>query len=708
MSPATRANQARSNRLVVVGASAGGVDALSRLVDSLPDALPAPIVIAQHLDPARPSHLAEILARESPLPVHSVEEREALTPGTVFVVPSNRHVTITDHHVDVHPDATRRPTPSVDLLLATAATTFGERLIAIILTGAGSDGAAGAHAVKEAGGTVIIQDPATAAFPSMPRSLAPSLVDLSIPVEEMGPALAALLGEPSAEQASADPDLRRLLDRLRTRHGIDFTAYKTPTITRRLWRRVTAIGLPTIAAYLAYLDEHAEEEQRLIADFLIKVTRFFRDPALFARLREDILPDLVATAGHEGRELRLWSAGCATGEEAYSLALLAVEALERVSNPPPVRIFATDLDETALGFARRGIYPAAALADVPDELRAQYFSERDGGCEVAKQVRGLVVFGSHDLAQRAPFPNIDLILCRNVLIYFTPDLQRRALELFAYSLREGGVLVLGKSETTAALDGSFAPIDRGLRLYRRQGLRPALPAGSPPYAKSVPASLAAPMRHLPAMERALRQAEKATSDARGRGDRAEELVRRLPVGIAVINREYDLETINGAARELLGIHGLAVGQDLIHLAQRVPSTALRAGIDAVLAGERAQHLETVVTTESASGETRHLAIACHPDRVGADGAIETALVLVSDDTAGVEAQQISAAAAARSDAETATLRETVERLAAANRQLLSANRELTDNIDRLREHEDDLRQAAAAAQVAAEEIETLN
>ncbi|HEX5990983.1 MAG TPA: CheR family methyltransferase [Thermomicrobiales bacterium] len=697
------ASEAKTDHLIVVGASAGGVEALSQFVGALPADLAAPVVIAQHLDPARPSHLAEILSRQTPLPVRSVEPREALASGTVFVVPSNRHVTITDHHVDVHPDPTRRPTPSVDLLLATAAATFGERLIAVILTGSGSDGAAGAHAVKEAGGTVVIQDPETAAFPSMPRSLAPSLVDFSLPVNEMGAALADLLAAPPPEQATGDPDLARVLDRLRERHGIDFGAYKPATITRRLWRRVAAVGMSTLADYRTYLEAHPEEEQRLITDFLIKVTRFFRDPALFERLREDIVPELVAAARQDGRELRMWSAGCATGEEAYSLALLVAEALAAAPKPsPPVRIFATDLDEAALAFARRGIYPATALADVPEELVARYFTQHDGAVEVTKAVRGLIVFGSHDLAQRPPFPRTDLVLCRNVLIYFAPELQRRALEIFAYSLREGGVLVLGKSETIGAVKSGFDTIDRRARIYRRQGPRPALPpARLPTTAEAAPARGTTVLRSRSALERALRQAEADTEEARFTSVRAEEVVRQLPVGMAIVNRDYDLEVINGAARELLGVHGLALGQDLIHLAQRLPSTALRTAIDAVLAGEPPQALDPVVTTDTATGETRHLSVSCHRNRATTDGVVEAVLILVTDVTATTEA-------ATRAEAELATLRETTGRQAAANRQLLAANRELTDTVDRLREQGDELRQAAAAAQVAAEEIETLN
>jgi two-component system CheB/CheR fusion protein len=708
---ASRADQAKADQLIVVGASAGGVEALSRFVGSLPADLPAPVVIAQHLDPARPSHLAEILARQSPLPVRSVEPREELTAGTVFVVPSNRHVTITDHHVDVHPDAARRPTPSVDLLLATAAATFGERLIAVVLTGSGSDGAAGAHAVKEAGGTVIIQDPDEAAFPSMPRSLAPSVVDLSLPVEGMGAVLAELLATPHPGEAGADSDLARLLERLRERHGIDFGAYKPATITRRLWRRRAAAGAATTADYLGYLEAHPEEEQRLIADFLIKVTRFFRDPALFARLRKEIVPELVAAAGREGRELRMWSAGCATGEEAYSLALLVAEALAGRPDPPPVRIFATDLDQTALGFARGGVYPATALADVPAELRDQFFVARDGAFEATKALRGLVVFGAHDLAQRPPFPDTDLVLCRNVLIYFAPALQRRALAIFAYSLREGGVLVLGKAETTGPADAAGGRSWPSTAGCASTGARVPAPCCRRPACRPVGRGGrergAAPPRPIGAGTAAAADRGRdgggplhqwgrrgAGAPPPGRGGHRRPAVRR---------RGHQRRRPGAARRPRPGPRPGPDPPGPTHPLHRAPRGHRRGA-----AGEPARALAPVVTTEPATGETRHLAVGCHPDRKTADGAVESVLVLVTDVTASTEAAQVSARAAARAEAELAALRETAERQAAANRQLLAANRELTDAVDRLREQGGELRQAAAAAQVAAEEIETLN
>ena len=206
-----------------------------------------------------------------------------------------------------------------------------------------------------------------------------------------------------------------------------------------------------------------------MSSFLIKVTGFFRDPDLYRAIRERVLPELLADARARGHELRLWSAGCATGEEAYSLAILVAEALGDELERFAVRVFATDLDAEAVAFARRGVYPAAALADVPPDLLERYFTEHDGEYTVRKRVRALTVFGQHDLGQRAPFPRIDLALCRNVLIYFTPDLQRRALQLFAFALREGGYLALGKAETTTPLAEFFVVADARLKLYRRQG-----------------------------------------------------------------------------------------------------------------------------------------------------------------------------------------------------------------------------------------------
>ena len=304
--------------LVVVGSSAGGIEALSELVSNLPEDFPAPVVLAQHLDPQRESNLAEILGRRSALPVRTVVEREPLEAGVVFVVPADRHVNIADHEVDLTVDTRGRPKPSVDLLLSSAAEVYGERLIAVVLTGRGSDGSEGARAVREAGGTVVVQDPETARFGDMPGSLAPNTVDIVADLEAIGPVLGDLVsgvrvaeGEPSGDGWET---LDAFLNELREAHGVDFRSYKKPTIVRRLKRRMAATG-QALPEYAAYVREHPEEYRHLINAFLIKVTEFFRDPELYGYLREEILPRLVGEAREEGRELRIWSAGCATGEE---------------------------------------------------------------------------------------------------------------------------------------------------------------------------------------------------------------------------------------------------------------------------------------------------------------------------------------------------------------------------------------------------------
>jgi len=704
------------DQLVVIGASAGGIDALSTLVATLSRDFPAPIVIAQHLDPAHASHLGEILARRGPLPVRTVTDHEALQPGVVFVVPANRHVEITDHAVGLRADDQGRSKPSVDLLLSSAAAIFGERLIAVILTGSGSDGTAGARAVKAAGGTVVIQDPATAAYPSMPRSLAPTTVDIVADLERIGPLLGDLLtgatpaaGAVDRESAATEEEaLAAVLAQVRARQGLDFTQYKAPTILRRLQRRVAATGVGALTAYGAYLDGHPAEYRRLVSSFLINVTEFFRDAALFDELRDHALPELIAQARARGNELRLWSAGCATGEEAYSLAILVAEALGDELEGFTVRLFATDLDADAIAFARRGVYAASALATMPDDLRARYFTPVDGAYEVTKRVRGLVVFGEHDLGQRPPFPRVDLALCRNVLIYFTPDLQTRALQLFAFALRTGGYLALGTAETPHALAAYFTAAHPRLKIYRRTGAPAPVPptwrrggTGSPPLralAGGAPAHGAGPVTSNPAADGA---ALDLVMDERTMPAAPADLLAEIPWGVVVVDRRYDIQSINRAARHLLGIYRKAVGEDLIHLAPNAPAAPLRAAIDTAFRDAAPTRVEEIMPVTLATGEERSLQLVCQPCATDPTGVVAAVMVLVSDIT---ETER----ATARHRAETDRLTEQARRLAAANRDLLAANDVLTGDTARLRRDTDTARVDTVEAQAHTEEVITLN
>ncbi len=696
-------------QLVVVGSSAGGIEALSTLVGTLPADFAAPVVIAQHIDPARRSHLAEILGRRGPLPVRTVEGTMLMKPGVIYVVPANRQVEITDRHVRLREDATSGPHPSVDLLLSSGAESYGEQLIAVILTGSGSDGTAGARAVNAAGGTVIIQNPETASYPAMPRSLAPTTVDIIADIEQIGAILHDLVTggrviiRPTEERA-----LRAFLEQLRARSGIDFNGYKMPTIMRRLQRRMLATGAARLADYIRFLGSHPDEYQRLISSFLIKVTEFFRDADLFAHLRDRILPPLIAEARANDHELRFWSAGCATGEEAYSLAILVLDLLGDELAQFNVRIFATDLDNEAIAFARRGIYPAAALVNLAPEMIERYFTQLNGDFEVKKQIRALTVFGQHDLGQRAPFPRIDLELCRNVLIYFTPELQKRALQLFAFSLRDGGYLVLGKSETTNPLADYFVIEDPHLKIYRRHGERTLFP---PTRYRDVPtaASLRVVGGSHAAMNTEQNRVQRETQRSRIAREKFEGLLLGLPLGVVVVDRRYDIQAINSAARRLFGVHSAAIGEDFLHLARTVPPDPLRAAIDAALRGEAPMVGAEIAATEMATGDVRFLELACYPQKVGSGNeAVDSVLVTVQDTTERVQERRVLEESVARQRAETERLTTLMKRLAEANRQLLDANQDLSNNNVDLRSVNEEFLVANEEAQAATEEIETLN
>lgn len=673
--------------LVIIGSSAGGVDALMTLLGSIPSPLPAAVVIAQHLDPAGESHLEAILGRRSIAPVRIAADGMPLERGVIYVVPPNYHAEITGGALHLFPGEGSRPIPSIDRLMGSAAREAGERVIAVMLSGTGSDGAIGAHAIKTAGGTVIIQDPATAAYPAMPLAVAANIVDLAAPVEEIGAMLGRLLEREEGAEHADDPEVQAILERVRQQRGVDFSDYRPATIGRRLRRRMAATRMATPRDYRAYLEAHPEEEAAFIDAMLIKVTEFFREAALFDQLRQVILPELLARAADAGAELRVWSAGCATGEEAYSLAMLLRDLQRDAAHPVPVRIFATDLDDRAITFARRGIYPAASLAALPPESIARHFVPVDNGFEIAKEARALVVFGQHDLVQRPPFPNIDLLLCRNVLIYFSPELQERVLQALAYSLNEGGYLVLGRTESTSRLPDFFEPVDRVNRIYRRAGARAPLPGILPsrprPAAQVRPASAApAPLSPLAATGMPL-LAEFETD--------------RLPFGLAVIDRRYDIRSIDLPARRLLGIHGIAIGEDFIHLAQRVPSSALRSAIDTVFRNGEPSALEPVMTTDTATGEERHVAITCYPGRLREGGAADLALVVVTDVSDSVQSHRAH-------EEQAASLLHLVE----ANRQLLTANQELTLALADAKVANEQAHVDAAAAQANVEEILTLN
>src|SRR5579871_936924 len=700
--------------LVVVGASAGGIEALSTLVSTLSVDFPAPIVIAQHLDPSRVSHLEEILAHHSTLPVRTVRDHAYLEAGVVFVVPANRHVELSEHDLKLREvGESSGPSSSIDLLLESAARVYGEGLIGVILTGSGSDGMVGARAVKGAGGTVVIQNPETARFPSMPSSLPPTIVDVVANIDAMGQLLHELVTRAHLPAPpSEDHELRDLLERIRGLSGIDFNSYKATTIMRRLQRRMVACGAQNLHEYIEILERQPDEYQRLINSFLIKVTEFFRDADLFQYLREQVIPDLIRTAEQRNNELRVWSAGCATGEEAYSLAILVCEALGSQREEFNVRIFATDLDASAVAIARRGVYPALALASAPPDLVERYFNRVGNDYEVAKRVRSLIIFGQHDLGQRAPFPRLDLTLCRNVLIYFTPELQKRALQLFAFSLRDDGYLVLGKGETPSPLAEYFAAESLPLRVYRRRGER----MRTIPPARWLEAQPTMRPRTLAQRSLVPLQGVSSTSEPRASGSsplgtsgRLEALLLRMPIGVVVADRRYDIQFINNAARRLFEIPGNAIGEDLIHLVRGLPSNELRAMIDSAFRSGETTIVEEITALDPATAAPRSLRLTCMPNTADSPtGPVQSVMITITDVSDRVEQRHTFAEAEAQRGEDLARLTQRVHELAEANRELLEANQEIDEANLQLRSSNEDYFVGNEEIQAAAEEVETLN
>ncbi|HVA29559.1 MAG TPA: chemotaxis protein CheB [Candidatus Baltobacteraceae bacterium] len=687
-------------RLVVVGSSAGGIEALSTLLGSLSSDFPAPVVIAQHLDPRVTSSLPSILAKRTSMSVVSVTDHQALHPGTAYLVPANKHVEIEDGHVSVRSDGAARPKPSVDLLFSSAARAYGDRLIAVVLTGMGNDGTAGVRTVKDNGGTVVIEDPATATFPSMPASLPASMVDVIASIDRVGKELEILLDD-RADIVEDGDLLEALLKRVQQTNGIDFGHYKPPTIKRRLARQIKTVGLRSLAEYVDYLDRTPGEYERLVGNFLIKVTEFFRDPEFFTLLQNSIIPELVNEARSGEGQLRMWSAGCSTGEEAYSLAIAVCEVLGADYPSLNVRIFATDIDDGAIAVARRGVYAGDALMNLHPDLVKRYFTETDGRFEVNKTIRDMTVFGQHDLAQRAPFPRIDLVLCRNVLIYFSKELQQRTLHLFAFSLRNGGYLALGKAESGDPLAEYFTAVDQPLRVFRRSGERVAIPI--------------APNKQLPqrsvydTLPRA-RPVRYDEFDSRRKDfEEAGSFLMDSAVGFVAVNDRYDVSIINGAARQMLSVHGIAVGEDLIHLVPQNVAPKLRALVDAALSNDVPTAGGTEIDMPGDDElEARCLSISGYTKRAREGGHISGVAILIVDVTAIVRSR-LALETAAREQAEAfGAMQERESQWQRRRRALLEANHQLVEVNAELRERVDRMLIASEESTAATEEIETLN
>ena len=475
----------RGLTVVGVGASAGGLEAFTQLVEALPADPGLVLILLQHMAPHHDSALVYLLGSHSKLPVVEVTNNMRLRANHIYVIPPNVQMEMAGDRLVLSPrpsDRTRH-TP-IDTFFSSLATAAGRGGIAVVLSGTASDGALGIREVKAMGGITIAQAPASAKFDSMPRAaIGTGIVDLVLTPAEIGAEIVRIAHHPyvqhlpraRVDEAISDEQLRRIFELLRPISGVDFQHYKQATIRRRLMRRMALNRIEDIATYVSLLKSNPQELRGLFQDLLIHVTRFFREPDSFGALAADVFPQLVEHRT-EDQPLRFWVCGCSTGEEAYSLAISAIEFLEKANLDRRVQIFATDVSDTAIEHARAGVYPAAIAAAVGAERLRRFFTKTDRNYRVSKQVRDLCVFARQDLTKDPPLSRLDLIMCRNVLIYMDAPLQRKLIGVFHYALAPSGFLILGQAETVGAQASLFAVADKRHRIHRKRGVSSLMPS----------------------------------------------------------------------------------------------------------------------------------------------------------------------------------------------------------------------------------------
>ncbi len=568
------------NFLVVgLGASAGGVHALRDFFSHVPADTNMAYVVILHLSPDHDSQLAEVLQSASVLPVTKVEGRTHIKPNHVYVIPPNKSLEIKDEYIDVlnvtSHEMRRAP---VDILFRTLAQSHGPRAVSVVLSGMGANGSMGMKRVKEMGGLCIVQDPEEAEYKDMPtHSLATGLVDYVLNVAQIPAQIVAYREQlkrvrinhpPPLSNTEESKALRDIFAQLRLRTGHDFSNYKRPTVLRRIARRISVRQLPDLTAYSRFLQENPAEATALLKDLLISVTNFFRDPEAFAALERDVIPKLF-----EGKtpddQVRVWVAGCATGEEAYTVTMMLVDYAATLVAAPQIQVFATDIDEAAIATARDGFYTINDAADVPPERLSRHFVTGDGGYRVRREIRERVLFAVHNIIKDPPFAHIGLATCRNFLIYLNHAAQRRVMEVLHFALSPAGYLMLGGSESVDGAVDLFSVLDKEHRIYQNRvgATRLSFPIPDRGFFSS--------LAQLPEIPR-MRDSQPALRSTYG--ELHQRLLERYAPPSIVVNEDYDILHMSQSAGQFMQIPGGELSINLLALVRPELRLELRAAL----------------------------------------------------------------------------------------------------------------------------------
>ena len=462
--------------IVGIGASAGGLESLELFFDHMPTNSGVAFVVVQHLSPDFKSLMDQLLARHTQIDIHRVEDGMRVQPNAIYLLQPKHDITIEQGvlRLTKHEPGTSVRLP-IDLFFKSLAKDQGRHAIGVVLSGTGSDGSRGIREIHAAGGLVIIQDSESAGFDGMPRaSAATGMADVVCRPQSMPDKILEFIGKPSEFKrgqvenihVSEEGELQSLFRLFRQRFGIDFAFYKSATIQRRIERRMQLGQVSDLSEYLTKLANNSDELDLLYRDLLVEVTYFFRDAEAYRRLEDEVIPQLIRDCEADD-EIRVWVSGCATGEEAYSIAMLLHNTAETLKREVNVKVFASDVHQKSMEIASAAIYPPKSIDNVPPRFREKYFSQHGDFYHVKPEIRRMVVFARHDLTRDPPFTRINLLSCRNVLIYLEPEIQRRILAMFHFGLRVDGTLVLGPSETIGSLSKEFSTVDQHWRIYRK-------------------------------------------------------------------------------------------------------------------------------------------------------------------------------------------------------------------------------------------------
>jgi two-component system CheB/CheR fusion protein len=698
--------------VVGIGASAGGVQALQRLFGALPANTGAAFVVVVHLDPEARSEMSTILAMRTRMPVAQVDKPIPLQADHVYVIPPDRRLHITNDEIATAEfDEPRGKRAPIDLFFRSLAEQHGDGC-AVILTGAGSDGAVGVRALKESGGIILVQDPNEAEFPSMPRSaIATGIADFILPVRELAGCLADLIREKSNDRNGDalhfdEELLRRILAHVRVRTGHDFSKYKRATILRRLARRMQVTRTEDPNDYYDLLRDNPDEAQALLGDLLISVTSFFRDKEAFETLELHVIPQLFQ-AKPPDHPIRVWVPGCATGEEAYTISMLLLERASRHDIRPTIQVFGSDLDTKALATAREGHYPAAIQADVTEDRLRRFFIREGDHYRVRQELRDLVLFASHSLLKDPPFSRIDLIACRNVLIYLDRELQELACNTFHYALYPDGFLLLGASETADSPPGLFRTFDRKARIYQS-----SIVPGEPRLLPRLLGSMATPPGQTAHQIRPASPSEILS----GAVSHRQALERRAPPSILVDPLHRVLHMSDNAGRFLRPAGGRLTG-DVVDLVRPELRFELRSALHRAF--ETSRRCLSLPIPVRFNGSPHRVLMQVIPaeEEDGAKGS--GALVLfIEDEAVGRSAEAALDHTGASSETVTqlreelqqtqARLRTTLEESESANEELRAANEELQSINEEYRSTSEELETSKEELQSINEELQTVN